>query len=238
MLDYVMMLAQTAPEGQRSPMEVVDGAVARLDILNHPNELLAALGNVHIVWASVITVVGALCVLNGYKWHKWVVVICAFLGGLGLGRLLSLQMGESPIVIGAIGLLCAIAATPLLRFAVAIFGGLTGAFLGAHIWTAVSQSPDAAMAGAGMGFIGLGMLTFIMFRVVIVLFTSIGGAAMGVLGILALLMHVPTLEGSIRTSLTEHNMVLPLLVAVGAVTGLVLQQSEIRGARPEEAEAE
>ncbi len=234
MLDH-LMLAQKAPAGHRSPMEVMDGAVARLDILNHPDELLNALSNVHIVWSSVIAVIGTLCVLNGYKWHKYVVVACAFLLGLALGHLLSKQMGNSPIVMGAVGLLFAVIATPMLRFAVAIFGGLTGSFIGANVWTAVSDSPDAHIAGAAMGFIAVGMLAFIMFRVVIVLFTSIGGAAMGVMGLVALLLHVPGWQESIKNALNDHDLLLPLLVGVAAVTGLVIQHTQMRAGTGEEA---
>ncbi len=234
MIDPLVMLA--AEEGARSPLEVANGAVARLDFLNHPQELIAALANVHIVWASVLVVTGALCVLNGYRWHKYVIILCAFLGGLGLGHLLSRQMGQSRIVMAAIGLLCAVVATPLLRFAVAIFGGLTGAFIGANAWTAFSNSPDAHLAGAGMGFIGLGLAAFIMYKLVIVLFTSIGGAAMAVLGALTLMLHVPAWEESIRSSLQSNDLLLPLLVTVAAVSGLVLQHSEITNRGDEDPE--
>ncbi len=234
----LLFLAQAAePAGARSPMSAMTDATKRLDILNHPDELLAALANVHIVWASALVVVGVLCVLNGYKWHKWVIVLCAFLGGLGLGHVLSKQMGDSRIVMAAVGLLCAVIATPMLRWAVAIFGGLTGAFIGANVWTAFSDSPDAHLAGAGMGFIALGLAAFIMFRTVIVLFTSIGGAAMAVLGIITLMLHVPAWEMQIRASLEDHQLLLPLLVAVAAVTGLVMQHSEIRKCEQEEAAA-
>lgn len=229
MIDLALFVAQeAAPKGQASPWQAMTDATQRLDILAHPTELLDALGNLHIVWASALVVVGALCILNGYRWHKWVIVACAFLGGLGLGHLLSQQMGESRIVIGAIGLLCAVIATPLLRVAVAVFGGLTGAFIGANAWSAFSQSPDAHLAGAGMGFIGLGLAAFIMFRVVIVLFTSIGGGAMAVLGVVTLLLHVPAMEQPVRDSLVKHHLLVPLLVAVAAVTGLVLQHTEMK----------
>ncbi len=234
MLNNVLMLAQ---DGKSSPMEAFSGTVARLDLLNRPDELLTALSGMHIVWASVLVVVGALCVLNGYRWHKWVIVICAFLMGLVLGKLLSQQMGQSRIVMAAIGLLFAVAATPFLRFAVAIFGGLTGAFIGANAWSAFSDSPDSHLAGAAMGFIAMGMAAFLMYRLVIVLFTSIGGGAMAVLGILTLMLHVPTWETAIRSSLEANNMLLPLLVTVTAVTGLVLQHSSIKGADAEAEEA-
>ncbi len=236
MTSYPLLLAQ-AQDGDASPMQVVNGMAARLDILNHPEELLTALAGMHIVWASVLVVVGALCVLNGYRWHKYVIIICAFLGGLLLGHLLSKSMGQSRIVMAAIGLLCAVVATPLLRVAVAVFGGLTGAFIGANAWTAFSDSPDAHLAGAAMGFIALGMAAFIMYRVVIVLFTSIGGAAMAVMGGLTLMLHVPSWETSIRDSLQANDLLLPLLVTVAAVTGLVLQHTQLKNRQEEEGEA-
>lgn len=229
---------QNDPQTGGTPMPVLSQMLTQLDILNHPNDLLQSLASVHIVWASVLVVVGALCVLNGYRWHRYVIVICAFLGGLALGHLLSRQMGESKVVIAAIGLLCAIVATPMLRFAVAVFGGLTGAFIGANVWTAVSTSSDAHLAGAAMGFIAMGLLAFIMFKVVIVLFTSIGGAAMAVLGGVTLLLHIPGWESKIHDSLSSHQMLLPLLVGVAAVTGLVLQHTEMRNREQEEAEAQ
>jgi hypothetical protein len=233
-----LFLAQAAETSTGdTPMPVLSHMLTRLDILNHPGELMGTLASMHIVWASVLVVVGALCVLNGYRWHKYVIVICAFLGGLALGHLLSQQMGQSKIVMAAIGLLCAVIATPMLRIAVAVFGGLTGAFIGANAWSAFSASPDANIAGAGMGFIALGMLAFIMFRLVIVLFTSIGGAAMVVLGGVTLLLHVPGWETAIQESLSAHQLLLPLLVSVAAVTGFVLQQSEIRGGKDEETES-
>ncbi len=238
MINHALMLA--SEQGEVSPLAAFEGKVARLDLLNHPEELLTALSNMHIVWASVLVVVGGLCVINGYRWHKWVVIICAFVAGLGLGHLLSGQMGQSRIVMAAIGLLCAVIATPLLRYVVAVFGGLTGAFIGANAWTAFSDAPDAHLAGAAMGFIAVGMAAFLMYRLVIVLFTSIGGGAMAVLGTLTLMLHVPSWEASIRTSLAANDMLLPLLVTVAAVTGLVLQHSHIKansGAEEEEAAA-
>ncbi|MHC4415329.1 MAG: hypothetical protein ACYS0G_08600 [Planctomycetota bacterium] len=237
MISHALLLAQGDAASATNPLVVLTDAVKRLDVLNHPDELLAALANLHIVWASVLVVVGALCVLNGYRWHKWVIVACAFLGGLALGHVLSKQMGQSRIAMAAVGLLCAVIATPLLRFAVAIFGGLTGAFLGANVWTAFSDAPDAHLAGAGMGFIALGLAAFIMYRVVIVLFTSIGGAAMGVLGIVTLLLHVPSLETTVRESLSTNQLVIPLLVATGAVTGFVIQHSEMKKHEEDESEA-
>ncbi|MHC4217527.1 MAG: hypothetical protein ACYSU7_03635 [Planctomycetota bacterium] len=211
MTSSTLMLAQaaeTSPEMADTPLPVISHLLTQLDILHHPSELLSTLSSMHIVWASVLV--------------------------LGLGHLLSQQMGQSKIVMAAIGLLCAVIATPMLRIAVAVFGGLTGAFIGANAWTAFSTSDDAHLAGAAMGFIAVGMLAFIMYRLVIVLFTAIGGAAMVVLGGVTLMLHVPGWESAIRNSLSTHPLLLSLLVAVAAVTGFVLQHSEMQGRGKEE----
>jgi len=228
-----LLLAQDAADS--NTMEALRGLFGRMDILSHPDELLSSLGQMPIVLASVFVVVGLMCVLNGYNWHKWVVVILAFLGGIALGNLLSAQLGKSSIVAFAIGALCAIIATPMLKITIALFGGLTGAFLGANAWSAFNTAhAEAHWAGAAMGFIVLAMASFILFKLVIVLFTSIGGAAMFVLGGITLLLQVDGWENAIRDSLTANEKIVPLLVAVGAVSGFVLQQSRLH----EEAKAE
>ena len=235
MNDTMLLLAQGTTD--TNAMESLRGIFTRMDILSHPDELLTSLSQMPIVLASVFVVVGLMCVLNGYNWHKWVVIILAFLGGIALGNLLSSQLGKSSIVAFAIGALCAIIATPMLKITIALFGGLTGAFLGANAWTAFNTTqPEAHWAGAAMGFIILAMSSFILFKLVIVLFTSIGGAAMFVLGGLTLLLQVNGWEDAIRNSLIANERILPLLVAVGAVSGFVLQQSRIH-AEAKEAES-
>ncbi|MHC5004212.1 MAG: hypothetical protein ACYTJ0_13945, partial [Planctomycetota bacterium] len=174
---------------------------------------------------------GLLCVFNGYRWHRWVVVILAFVCGLAIGESLGEHFGRSTIVAVSIGCLCAIVATPLEKLAVAIFGGLTGAFIGANVWTAFnSSSADLHWAGAAMGFIALAMASVILFRLVIVLFTAVGGAAMVVFGSIILLMQVEEWAPAIRSNLSSHELLLPMLVTLAAVGGFVLQETRSRSA--------
>jgi hypothetical protein len=206
-------------------------AFAQLDVLTHPDQLLDNLAKLPLIAAPVVMVVGVLCVINGYKWHKWVVIVLAFLLGLLIGHILSQQLGKSLIVAAALGVLFATIATPMLRWTVAVFAGLTGAFLGANAWTLAHASPENAQwAGACMGFIALALLSFVIFRMVVVMFTSIGGAAMLVLGSIALLMQVPGWQEGIRQHLTSNHHLIPLLVTVAAVAGFVLQESNVRAA--------
>src|SRR5262245_55743818 len=86
-------------------------AFAQMDVLTHPDKLLDNLSKMPLAAASVVVVVGALCVINGYKWHRWVVIALAFLLGLFVGHVLSQQMGKSAIVAVALGVLFATVAT-------------------------------------------------------------------------------------------------------------------------------
>jgi hypothetical protein len=222
----LMLAQQSAFSGTG---EFLSRSLSRMDILSRPSELLDALSQLPLIGASVIVVIGALCVLNGYRWHKWVVVGLAFILGIGLGHLLSAHVGNAAIVAIAVGLLCAIIATPMLKITVAIFAGLTGAFIGANVWAALGGTPpDTQWAGAAMGFILLAMSSLVLFKLVIVLFTSVGGAAMVVLGSITLLLHVPAWEQAIREALTTNHVLIPLLLCVAAVAGFVLQQGRLR----------
>ncbi len=224
----VEAMGQAGAGAGASPLEVMNGAFRRLDILTRPDELVEGLSAMHTVWASVFLVTGVFCVLNGYRWHKRVVIVCAFLSGLGLGHLLAQQIGQTPVVMGAVGLLCAIVAMPMLRVAVAIFGGMTGAFLGANVATLFTDLPEPATVGAVMGFITVGLISFTLYRPVVVLFTSVGGAAMAVAGALTLMLRVPGWYDAIHNSLTQNEMLIPLLVAISGAIGLVLQQQQVQ----------
>lgn len=213
-------------------------AFKKMDLLTQPDQLLKMLGDVPLVAASMMVIVGALCILNGYRWHKWVVIVLAFMLGLGLGHILSQRMGKSVVVAVALGVLFATIATPMLRWTVAVFGGLTGAFLGAHAWTLANASPpNAQWAGACMGFIAMALLSFVVFRLVVVAFTSIGGGAMVVLGSITLLLHVPAWQDGVRQGLTNNHHLIPLLVTVAAVAGFVIQESRAREGAAEAKEA-
>ena len=95
-----------------TPMDILRRMFTNMDILLHPDELLDALAGVSFVLASTLVIVGVLCVFNGYRWHRLVVVVLAFFCGLGMGELLADQFGRSNMVAIALGSLCAIVATP------------------------------------------------------------------------------------------------------------------------------
>ena len=69
------------------------------------------------------------------------------------------------------------------------------------------------------------MLTFLAFRVVVVLMTAIGGASLLVFGGLAAMMHVDSWRGAIVNGLTDNDLLIPILAASAAGISAVIQLS-------------
>jgi len=207
-----------------NPIPVINAQIREhMDFLNHPDELSEMLGQISLVWAIIFLVVGGLCILHGYRWHKWVILILAAMSGIYGGMLLGEEVGGTRIVAVCMAVLCAVIAWPLLRFAVALFGGLAGAFAGANAWTALGFDSGIHEHGALIGLIVIGMLAFLAFRIVVILLTSIGGASLFVLGSLAALMHNDAWQGGMVESMHSNPLIVPILVASAAAFGIVFQ---------------
>jgi hypothetical protein len=198
--------------------------------------MVSALQSMSVVWAVVFLTAGLTCMFNGYKFYKSVTVIAALALGVFLGYYLGKKVNAQYIVAGCMGLLFAVGCYPLMKYAVAVFGGLVGAFLGANIWSAVARvaadqngaAPEAAQhywIGALIGLLVCGMLAFILFKLSVVLFTSVSGSTIAVLGAVALLLQVPAWQEPVSQSITAHAVVIPLLVLVPAVIGFILQEA-------------
>ncbi|MCH2162606.1 MAG: hypothetical protein MK085_12135, partial [Phycisphaerales bacterium] len=189
-----------------------------LDIMSRPGDLVEHLATLPALAGVVLVAVGAACVINGYRWHRWIMVVLALLLGYGIGQMLSQELGKSSVIAIALGVLLAAIATPMLRFTVAFFAGLAGAAIGATLWAFFkTDQPELAWAGAGMGFIALALLSFIFFRIVVIVFTSVGGGAMLVMGLIALSLQLESTRGSVQEQLLLHPAVVPLLIGVAAV---------------------
>jgi len=198
----------------------------QLDILCHPDTFAQPLTDLHLIWAAVFVFLGGLCVLNGYRWNKTLVVLLAALGGIVAGLAIGPRLGTHAAVTGgAAGALIAVLALPLMRYTASILAGLAGAFLGANAWTAVTQDPAQHLFGAVIGLIVFGMLAFLAFRVAIMAFTSILGAVLLTTGVLAALLKVDDMRSGLVEALNDSPRILPILVGVIAVIGFVLQQT-------------
>ncbi len=214
--------------------ETLSGVFSRFDLLAHPKSVVAVLAQMSVVWAVVLLIAGLVCLLNGYKLYRWVTVVLAGCIGGVAGYCLGQRISAEYIVAGCLAALLAVVAYPLMKYAVAVMGGIVGSFLGANLWGACAGLVDSSSretiqntywVGALVGLLLCGMLAFILFKLSIVLFTSVSGATIAMLGVLGLILQVPAWRSGITSWSSNANaMVLPLLVIVPATIGLILQQ--------------
>lgn len=218
-------------------LENLTGVFSRPDMLAHPVDLASRLQELSAVWAVVFLTAGLVCMLSGYRFYKTIVVLLALAIGVFAGYYLGKKINAEYVVAGCLGALLAVCVFPLMKYAVALIGGLVGAFIGANSWSAISrmlqsggklsdQAADNIWIGALVGLLVCGMLAFILFKVSVVLSTSVSGSTLAVMGALALLMQVQPWQKSVSEGISTHAMVVPLLVVVPAVIGFILQVSK------------
>lgn len=175
--------------------------------------------------AALLLVAGVIYLLWGYYLFKALITLNAGLAGAYIGALLGQYAGAA--VPGAvIGCVVAAAVTwPLMRWAVAITGALFGFVLGVSMWRAFGLETLYSPSGGAIGLVFFGMLTFVLFKGSVMMFTSMQGAVMIIVGVLGLLQKYHAIAPSIQSSILNSPVVLPLAIFIPAVVGLIYQQS-------------
>ena len=181
--------------------------------------------------AAVLLIVGTIYLLWGYPIFKYLIMMNCAVVGAYLGAAIGKQ--ANTVLAGALigGFLGAAAAWPMMRWAVALTGAGIGTILGAAIWRAAGQDPAYDWAGGLTGFVAFGMLSFIVFRGGIILYTSLQGGGLLASGILALIEKYPSIGPAMAERLKEQRFLLPASIVIPAVIGLVFQH-HMSGAAP------
>jgi hypothetical protein len=175
--------------------------------------------------ACILVIFGIIYLLFGYAIFKPLVTLNAMGAGAYLGALLG--RSANAVAAGAfIGAIVAAAITfPLMKYAVMIMGGIFGAALGASLWRQANLQGELAWAGALSGLIFFGMLSMILFRGSVILYTSLQGSVMLVFGILALLYKYQSIVPDVTDVFAKRAFILPTVVLIPALVGLLYQQS-------------
>ncbi len=233
MLNPMLLLAQSrgdsddvvySANSSDNPIALINARLREhLDVLNHPAPLNDIITNINMVWAVIFVIVGALCVINGYRWHKSVIALLAAMSGIYAGSVIGDRLGDVTVVSACLALLFVILAWPLMKYSAVLFGGHAGAFAGANIWTAVGGDPTMHHIGAIVGLVTIGMLAFLTFRCVVIVLTSVGGAALFVLGGMSLLMHVSSFRSGVLDGMSSNPIIVPVVAGSAALIGAVIQ---------------
>jgi len=230
------MLAQVTNH-QEAPQEGLE-FVQRVWQFDPPSqgEYVDSLMTMDVALALVLLVCGLVYLLQGWKVFKMLVIINAgILGAMvggELGRNLTVQHGAVfSAVAGSV--LLAVLAWPLMKAAVSLMGGLAGAFVGYGMWSYAARLigrpglADYTWVGALLGLIALGLLAFIVFKAVIMVFTSLQGSVMTVSGLVAILCRLGPVREALYEPLRSNAHLLLLLIALPATIGLVFQYSAL-----------
>jgi hypothetical protein len=174
--------------------------------------------------AALLLMLGIVYLLFGFNIYKALIMLNAAVLGASIGSTIGENIhAEIPMAI--VGAFVAAAATwPLMKWAVAIMGGLFGALLGATLWRICALDLAFTWAGALIGLMSLGLMAFIIFRGSIMMYTSLQGAVMLICGLLGLVYKYQDLAPHITENMVLKPFLLPMAIFIPAVIGLVYQQ--------------
>jgi hypothetical protein len=191
-------------------------------------------------WLQALIAVsfGAVYLIYGWRIFKVLAVVSFGMGGLFLGMELGRRMGTDSSAImwgGIIGLiLMAVLSIPLMHWAVSILGAAAGGIITGCIWYALGLPHQYILAGAVIGIVAGGMISFIVFRISVMLFTSLGGAVLIITGLLALAnlyeQHQATNANFVYSLVNEYNWFMPAILIFTTFVGMVIQNKLVKGA--------
>lgn len=189
-------------------------------------DVLAWAQGVGALTAAVMVLAGVVYLLYGVYAYRMLVTLNAAVVGAYIGGLLGEHAGNATAGAMVGGFACAALSWPMMKYAVAIMGGSFGMILGASVWRACNLDLLYAWSGGMMGLIFFGMLSFLLFRGSVMMYTSLQGSVMLVFGLLGLIYKYQDLAPRITENLTAKAFVLPLVIFVPATLGLIWQQTQ------------
>ncbi|HEY8667171.1 MAG TPA: hypothetical protein VIL86_10915 [Tepidisphaeraceae bacterium] len=174
--------------------------------------------------AALLIILGVIYLMFGFYLFKFLITLNAALVGAALGAMVGDKLGSA--LAGAVvgGMTCAVVAWPLMKYAVAIMGGLYGALLGMALWRTFGLDGNFAWAGGAIGLVAFGMLSFILFRGSIIMYTSLQGSVMLIFGLLGMIYKYQSVSGSLTSGLSVRPFLLPIFIFIPAMIGLIYQQ--------------
>jgi hypothetical protein len=212
-----------------APVLAVENATREYPLhftMPRPDDLIVWCKDMRPGTSMLLITAGVIYLLFGFRVIKTLVMLNAVIIGGVIGAIIG-GHGETALACAIIGAFASAAiAWPAMKYAVALMGGLIGAMLGGAIWHAAGLPPELAWAGALVGLIGFGLLSFILFRGSVMMYTSLQGALMLVLGVLGLMYKYDEVAPQLTTHLHMEPFLLPAAVVIPAMIGLIFQQHQ------------
>jgi hypothetical protein len=225
-MEHLTILAQAAKSSS-------EALISTQSVLDSIWEQVTALS-----WLQAVIAIsfGTVYLLYGWRIFKVLVVICFGLVGLFAGIKIGARF-NSEIFGGIVGLsILAGVSVPLMRWAVSILGAIAGGILTSGIWYAFELPEKYMPAGALIGIVAGGMISFIVFKIAVMLFTSLGGGALIVTGLLALVHRYESIQEpptqTVKTMLYNHHWFVPVVLLLApTLIGIIVQNKFIKSSK-------
>ncbi len=224
-MDCVTILAQAV---ETSSAQAAEEAVVPIETF------WAYITSLNLVEAVTFISFGAVCLFYGWRVFKILVVISFALLGLFLGFSITDKIVglNSQLWGGLIGMvLLAVLSIPLMKWAVCLLGAAAGGILSSGIWYASGLTEKYILAGALIGMVAGGMISFIVYKIAVILFTSLGGSCLIVVGSLALLYLYPQTSERVEEIIFTKKWFLPTVLMAPTLIGIILQNKFVKDSK-------
>ena len=222
-MDFLNILAQTT-ETTTTETVAAEYSLINIDwIWNHIISL-------NLLEAATFLAFGAVCLFYGWRVFKVLVVISfAMLGGFA-GMMISDRIGSDDNLLLPIltSVTMAIVSIPMMRWCVSLLGAASGGILAAGIWYACELPEQFMWAGGLTGIVAGGMISFIVFKAAVMLFSSFGGSSLILAGALALLHLYPQTAERIQLFVFDEHWFLPGALLLMTLIGVYWQNKFIK----------
>jgi hypothetical protein len=185
-----------------------------------------------LIEALTFIAFGTVWLFYGWRIFKILVTISFGLLGMVLGIWANQQLIDGNSF--WLGLICAaffaVLSVPFMRWGVSVLGALSGAVLTAGAWIALGLPKEYVWAGGLIGLVTGGMISFIVFKIAVILFTSLGGSILLAVGSLAIISHHLMSQTEFKDFVIQNQWFLPAIVLAPMVVGAFLQNKFIKAA--------
>lgn len=217
MIDILAQIQGNTPAGQGSIIPV--------------NEMWQYVKTLRLVESLTFISFGVVWLFYGWRVFKILVTICFCLFGLFVGVWLNGELigGEVVFLSALFMVLFGFGAVWFMKWAVSCLGGAAAAVLACGVWMACGFPEHLVWAGALVGFVGGGMMSFIIFKAAVILFTSLGGGMLCVTGILAILYNHLDTGARLEEMVFQQRWFLPIMLIIPMIVGMVIQHRFMKG---------
>ncbi len=220
-LIYILQIAvmgePAVEQPELVPLEVIWQHVTSLDLIE----------------ALTFISFGAVCLFYGWRIFKILVTIIFGLLGLLVGVWANEYLIAGNVI--WLAMICviffAILSIPLVRWGVSLLGALSGGILTAGLWLALGLPQQYVWMGGLVGLVAGGMISFIVFKIAVILFTSLGGSALMVTGLLAVLYRYMVDAMKLEAFVFDYQWFLPAAILAPMALGIAVQHRFSKGAQ-------